>query len=351
MSNLDFKPSELKNEIVDLLVRDLVPFVTSGPGLGKSAIAAQIAEEFGLELIDIRLSQCTPEDLMGLPMRVGDRAQFVPFDVFPDEDTELPEGKDGFLIFLDEFNSAPRGVLAAAYKIVYDRVVGMKKLHPKTKILLAGNREEDNAIVNDIGTALQSRVVHLGMRPDPDDFIAYAYKVGFDNRIMGFLEFQPQLLHAFNPDEVEHTFACPRTWEFTSKFIEGKTHEEISLRTLSGIISAGPAQSFHAFCKEYDKLPTFASILKDPKGIDIPRDTGTQFAVISMLIAKFDEKNFEDVVTYMHRMPKEMQVVFFRGAVSRQPTIRKHPKFIKSQQHLTEFFYADDDDETFDNAA
>lgn len=41
----------------------LVPMVTGSPGIGKSAIVHQIAQEFGLKVIDLRLSQCDPTDL------------------------------------------------------------------------------------------------------------------------------------------------------------------------------------------------------------------------------------------------------------------------------------------------
>lgn len=39
---------------------------------------------------------------------------FMPFNIFPLENTPLPKGKNGWLLFLDEFNSAPKDVQAAA---------------------------------------------------------------------------------------------------------------------------------------------------------------------------------------------------------------------------------------------
>lgn len=342
-------PSEVRKEIIDLLPRNIVPFITSAPGLGKSAIVHQVAEEFNLELIDIRLSQCTPEDLMGLPMKndAGTRATFVPFDTFPSESTPLPKGKDGWLIFLDEFNSATRSVLAAAYKVIWDRMVGMEKLHENTFVVLAGNREEDNAIVNDIGTALQSRVVILPMEKDLKDFQANAYKKGFDHRVMGFLESQPDLLHEFDPDHQNLTFACPRTWELASRFIEGKSFDEINIKTLSGIISQGPATAFYAFLKEADRIPKLKTILNNPDTVPVPSDDGTQFAILSMLTANFTNDNFEDITKYVTRMPAEMQIVFFRGCSGRDKSITRHDAFKKALIDLKEFIYDDDADEDF----
>jgi len=41
----------------------LVPNLLGSPGCGKSALIHQIAEEFNLKVIDLRLSQCDPTDL------------------------------------------------------------------------------------------------------------------------------------------------------------------------------------------------------------------------------------------------------------------------------------------------
>ena len=118
MTMFQLKPSEVRSAVIDCMEAGLVPFVTGSPGVGKSDIMRQIAEEYGLVLIDLRLSQCAPEDLMGLPMKEGTglsaRSTFVPFSTFPLEGDQIPEGKNGWLLFLDEFNSASKSVQAAS---------------------------------------------------------------------------------------------------------------------------------------------------------------------------------------------------------------------------------------------
>jgi len=54
---------ELKESIIDVIQAGLVAMVTSSPGLGKSSLADQIAKQFNLWLIDLRLSQCDQTDL------------------------------------------------------------------------------------------------------------------------------------------------------------------------------------------------------------------------------------------------------------------------------------------------
>ena len=96
------------------LQAQLVPMVHGSPAVGKSAVVKQVAKKFGLKVIDLRLSQCDPTDLMGFPSIKNDRAGYKPMDTFPIEGDPLPEGYQGWLLFLDECNSATRAVQAAA---------------------------------------------------------------------------------------------------------------------------------------------------------------------------------------------------------------------------------------------
>lgn len=41
----------------------IVPLLLSSPGMGKSSIHDQIAQERNLKMIDLRLAQCDPTDL------------------------------------------------------------------------------------------------------------------------------------------------------------------------------------------------------------------------------------------------------------------------------------------------
>ena len=109
-------PRQVKRFVTDVLFAGLVPYVQSSPGMGKSSIMRAIASELNLQLIDHRLSTSAPEDLSGLPRFDEDgKARFSPFaDLFPTEDTPLPPGKEGWMLFLDEFNSASKSVQAAA---------------------------------------------------------------------------------------------------------------------------------------------------------------------------------------------------------------------------------------------
>ena len=121
MSDLDIyraKPRKARKYAQKALESGLVPFLQSSPGIGKSSIMRNISQDFRLQLIDHRLSTSAPEDLSGLPYFTEKngvrRASFNPFDIFPLQSDPIPDGKDGWLFFMDEFNSASREVQAAA---------------------------------------------------------------------------------------------------------------------------------------------------------------------------------------------------------------------------------------------
>lgn len=119
-------PRTARKYIEHCIKSNVVPFLQSSPGIGKSSLHFLVAEFFNLKLIDHRLSTSPPEDMSGLPAFKDGFAYFAPFrELFPIEGCELPvktrdaDGNptsyyDGWMIFLDEFNSARRETQAAA---------------------------------------------------------------------------------------------------------------------------------------------------------------------------------------------------------------------------------------------
>jgi len=347
MAMYTMTPKETRASIIECMEAGLVPMVTSSPGTSKSSLVKQITGDFNLELIDLRLSQSTPEDLMGLPMRnTNGKAEFVPFAMFPTVGDPLPAGKEGWVLFLDEFNSASKMVQAAAYKLILDRMVGQSHLHPNVFIVCAGNLMTDRAIVTQTSTAMQSRLVHIEMVVSHKDFMKHATKEDFDFRIRGFLEFSPTSLHVFKPDHQDKTFACPRTWEFASKLCKGKPFNQINLKLLAGAISEGMATSLYTFMEEYEKIPTMAAILAAPEVINIPPELSTRFAIISMMIDRFKESEFTKLVTFIKRFTPEFQVIYYRGVVRQHPKFRRNPDYIKASHNVLKYLNDEEDDDT-----
>ncbi len=348
MSQFSMTPTEVKNGVIECMQAGLVPFVTGSPGVGKSAIMKQIAEEYNLFLIDIRLSTYAPEDLTGLPHFIDKdgikKASHVPFDQFPTENDPIPEGYSGWLAFLDEANSASKSIQAASYKLILDRMSGQYNLHENVFIVAAGNLATDRAIVTQMGTAMQSRLIHMELQISNSEFMANAVKEDYDYRVRGFLDFQPGKLHQFDPNHNDKTFACPRTWEFASRLCKGKAFKDINLKLLTGTLSQGVAIEFYTFMKEFGNLPKYSEIVGSPTTLPVPEKTSTRYAILTMLLDKFNKADFPDVVKYARRFPAEIQAVYFRGILQRDPKMRKNPDYLSNIDHLTDFLNNDDVD-------
>lgn len=304
----------------------LVPMIQGSPGVGKSAIVHQIAEEYNLKVIDLRLSQCDPTDIMGFPSITGEKASYKPMDTFPIEGDTVPSGYSGWLLFLDEFNSAAPAVQAASYKLVLDREVGQHKLHKNVAIVCAGNRESDGAIVQSMSTALQSRLVHLDLVIDVDEWCNWAMSNGIDHRITSYIKFKPSSLYTFKPDHTDKTYACPRTWAFANRLIDEIESSDASA-LFSGVLSEGVAREFLQFVRIYEDLPKIEDIIKKPETIAISKEPSVLYAVTGSLAHHINVDNAEAVLKYVSRLPGEFQIVAMKSIIKRAPEVEKTPVF------------------------
>lgn len=300
----------------------LVPFLTGSPGAGKSAIYSQVADNFGLELIDLRLSMLEPSDLQGLPDFVEGKAEFKPFSLFPLQDTPLPEGKNGWCLLLDEFNSAPRDTLAAAYKVVLDRMVGMNKLHDNCVIACAGNLDTDNAITNNIGTALQSRLVHFELKVSLETWMqAVALPEGYDERIIAYLNYEPSKLMNFRPDHTDVTYACPRSWSFVNRYVGNFKDLSKITPLIVGTIGSEVGNDFIKFSEIWDRLIKIEDVLADPHTCRVPDAAAEKWATITHLVGKSTKDNFDKVAIYLNRYSLDFKVLAGLMLVRQKPEV------------------------------
>lgn len=334
-------PRQLRGFILECLYAGLVPFIRGSPGTGKSEIVESVNDELNLWMIDHRLSTSEPTDMTGLPDIQNNRACFAPFEeLFPLEGTPIPEGKSGWMIFFDEMNAASKAVQAASYKVLLDRKIGQHNLHPNVVIVAAGNLDSDRAITNPIGTALQSRVIHLELEVSHDDWMLdVAIKRNYDARIIAFLSQYPSKLMDFRPDHNEKTFCCPRTWSFMNRLIQGKPINESSTPLYAGTITSAVAAEFVQFSKIFLSMISIKEVLADPSFAPMPSDNSTRWALISHLMEKLEPENFESLAIYANRFPMDFRIIFFRSVLIRKPALRRHTAFIKVQSELSRYIF------------
>jgi MoxR-like ATPase len=323
--------------VLDVLHAGKVPMLVSDPGLGKSSLGRQIAEKHNLKFVDIRLSQCDPVDLNGFPSvdKERGRGTYLPMDMWPLEGDELPinpkTGKQysGWFIMLDEINSCPKAVEVASYKILLDREVGMHKLNKRVWLMGAGNLKTSKAVVNDTGTAQQSRMVWFEIQAHMPTWIRWADKAGIDHRVKSYLQFKPDMLHKFDPNHQDKTFPCPRTWHFMSDIMKPwvLTVPQTKLPTIAGTVGAGPAREFHSFCQIYEDIPTMDQIMADPEHCHFGNEPSMHYALAGMIAANLKASNAAILFTFLNRLAADFQVTAVRAAIARDRSIKKEAAF------------------------
>lgn len=299
----------------------IVPFLHSSPAMGKSSLARAIAKRNGLKIIDLRLTELDSSDLNGLPYFKDGKSTFLPFDTFPLTNTPIPEGYNGWLLLLDELNSAAPSTQAAAYKLILDRMVGQHKLHDDVCIIACGNLDTDNAITYPLSSALVSRFAHFYIEINDKDWRDWASDAGIDIRVVSFIGFRPNLLYTFNPDSTE-PYGSPRTWEMVSRTISlmpelNKTHTPL----IASMVGDGIATEFMQFIALADQLPKFEDIIAKPDTIKVPTELGMQWAVLGMMTGNATKDNIDAVAIFLKRLPRELQVVAIKDILKRKPAL------------------------------
>ncbi len=300
-------------------------FMHSSPGIGKSAIVAQVVAQAAKELNidvgmhDFRLASCEASDVNGIPYvsHAGQELETMKFSI-PDW---FPRDQKSYgILFFDELSNAPIAVQHAAYRIIYDR-----ELHDGIRlpdgwlVVAAGNLKTDKTGVKGIAPALANRFgSHLYIKPDVEAFTAYAMKVGLHPHIIGYINFNRDALYrpAINGEDA---FASPRSWESASGYLyQGYDEEELAI-LLSGCVAKGTSVDFGGFREFYGKLPDMSKILAGTETYTVKDDNkGLLLALVTSLVAACVENNtnkdrLKNIQKIVKQLDDEFVIFFFKA--------------------------------------
>lgn len=295
-------------------------YIWGAPGIGKSQMVKQvcknIAEQKGKEfstniedindenkfvLIDLRVSQFDPSDLRGLPKISEEGTKWIP-------NSWMPKSGEG-VIFFDELNLAPPSIQAASYQLILDRRLGEYELPKGFSILAAGNRLEDKANVFELPAPLANRFSHTTLiSPGHEAWADWASKNNINPDIIGFMYLNPSLLFKFDPKSKEKAFPTPRSWEMTSKMINGiKDLDDIYIMA-STTVGEAAATQLMGFMKLKNKIDIH-DILNNPTVAKIPKANDLLYALITGITEIYkdgghDLKTFNKIIKVMEPMDK-----------------------------------------------
>ncbi|MCD7954582.1 MAG: MoxR family ATPase [Lachnospiraceae bacterium] len=222
-------------------------FIWGAPGIGKSALVEQFAEEVGLPCVSLLGSQLAPEDIIGIPQIQDDVSTFLP--------PKMIARKEPYVLFLDELNACSQDVQRAFYSLIHEKRIGEYHLPEGSVVIGAGNRTQDSAIVKTMSSALINRMFHVQLKTDTRQWLSWAYDAGIHPWVTDYISQRPD--HLFSePPKTEEPYSTPRSWHMLSDALKEyhageKDIPQETLRVLTyGMLSPSHAGMFLAFTKQ-----------------------------------------------------------------------------------------------------
>lgn len=248
-------PMELSELLINIAIVRPV-FIWGPPGIGKSSLVRQFADQVGLPCVSLLGSQLAPEDLIGVPQIIEGKSRFCPPSMIARDEP--------YCLFLDELNACSHEVQKAFYSLILDRRVGEYSMPEGSIVIGAGNRAEDSAIVKPMSSALINRMFHIELRASHREWLMWANEAGVHPWIIEYIQNRPDHLHQ-KPPKHEEPFSSPRSWHILSDALmahgESITDETVGVLAF-GCVSPAHAGQFKAFVKQIRNKYGLARIMK-----------------------------------------------------------------------------------------
>lgn len=288
----------------------------SPPGIGKSDIVKQVADNEGLPVRSLLGTQIAPEDVSGIPQIVNERSVFCPPRIL------LPEKPAPFCLFLDEFPAAAPDVQKALYALLLERRLGEHRLPEGTWVVAAGNRQEDRALVRQMSSALVNRVFVMQVRVDVKEWLVWAQANKIRKEILSFIAFLPDALMRAVPVEPV-PFSTPRGWASLSSALDlaessGILNPELFRALCFGRISAADAAIFCTLAEtNMENLLALDEYIKTPE--KLPKEPSLLWFLLNLIRRKVLDKELvivpEVLNKFLMTLPQEQRFALFADAV------------------------------------
>lgn len=320
---------EAEDEII-ALGADVTVHLMGEPGVGKTSMFKNIVKRTGYKGIYIDAPNIELGEL-GIPI--------------PNHDTKTtriyPNEQWGFhldeplVIFIDEFTKAHSAVKNMLHPMLNEpRMIMGIPLHENTIVVTAGNFTADG-----VGDTMQShsrnritvmtvKKPHAGFNPDgsidKESWGEWAVGNDVSPEILAWVKENPHTLasytdasqagnkYIFNPKEPQKSFVSPRSLVRASNILKRRhmTTLNATITALQGTIGAPAANDLMSYVEVADSLPTWESIIKDPKTAQVPTSPAALCLLAFSAVQRVDRETITKFFEYLKRTPKELQSVF-----------------------------------------
>ena len=222
--------------------------------------------EFGLPVVERRLSQMTEGDMIGLPfMEVrpsGEHATaYKPVDWLVNA-SDFP-----VVLFLDERNRALEQVKQAVFQIADSKAYYSLLLHEGTRVFVAEN-VGDEYTVQQQDPAEISRTATVELDPTPSEWIKYAESIQVDQALIEFIRQNEQFLEHKGVFEPMKKYPDRRAWIRLDEQLRGANLYEhpdnhVFYVMATAMVGVEAGIKFTNFCKTRDRQVSAEEILRD----------------------------------------------------------------------------------------
>jgi len=217
-------------------------------------------------------------------------------------------------MFFDEINMASEEMQKAVQHFVLTGKIGKRYTKPAgVKIVAAGNREEDNAMVIPLPSPLASRFDHVEILPDVDVWVEYEVSQGLNPDVLGFIQFRRDLL--YKPMDTV-AFPNPRAWERAAKRISNL--EENSIESAMAMsVGTAAANEFYLWRKLYRDVRV--NEIFNGRFPDLSNsDESLKYAIVTAIAGYLKDKTISNKQIgnlsnfLLNHLPTEYHAVLFR---------------------------------------
>lgn len=239
--NIKEAAEQIKEAIEAYLVKDdhglyCIPFrmqrpiiMLGPPGVGKTAIVEQIAEEVGINFVSYSITHHTRQSALGLPFIVSEEFDGREYSVSEYTMSEIiasvfkirsETGVHEGILFLDEINCASETLAPAMLQFLQYKTFGMHRLPEGWIIVCAGNPPEYNRSAREFDPAMLDRLMRIDVEPNVNIWQEYATTHGVHPAVTTYLDAKPGNFYNVRAKARGSKIVTSRGWEDLSRMIQ-----------------------------------------------------------------------------------------------------------------------------------
>ena len=203
-------------------------FLLGAPGIGKTAIMAQVADELGIGLVSYSMTHHTRQSALGLPVVV--RKEYGGRDVDVSEytmseiiasiyDYMAETGRSCGILFLDEINCVSETLYPSMLQFLQFKTFGRHHVPDGWVVVCAGNPPAYNRSVHEFDIVTLDRLRKLEVEPDFEAWKEYARQTGVHPAVLTYLEVRRDDFYFVETTTSGKHFVSARGWSDLSEII------------------------------------------------------------------------------------------------------------------------------------